>query len=277
MTTERIIRPRAARRSRPKGNERAPEWRIAGPWLTAPARLTKLMATALLLSTVTGVLYSWGSTYYWAFINEMGLSGSHYAFQVQPQEAIVAGAYVLVFFIKLLPDFLSYIALGLVTVIVLVLAADLISNPSRERSIKFFSRFPASLRGSRPGSFWESWGYSAETERAFGRIGWAVASYFCFAALLALLMMLLGWGENRAEISGREAARSQLAKCRSASVDFNDGKALAGELCGRIGSDYIMRVPKESSKEPPPQQSQQPQQRIYVLVKESAVKQVNLY
>lgn len=273
MTTERIIRPRAARRSRPKGGERAPEWRIAGPWLTAPARLTKLMATALLLSAVTGVLYSWGSTYYWAFINEMGLSGSHYAFQVQPQEAVIAGAYVLVFFIKRLPDFLSYIALGLIAVIGFVLVADLISNPSRERSIKFFSKLPASLRGHRPGSFWESWGYSAETERAFGRIGWAVASYFCFAALLALLMMLLGWGENRAEIAGREAARSQLTKCRGASVDYNDGKALAGDLCGRIGSDYIMRVPKE----PQPQQSQPPQQRIFVLVKESAVKQINLY
>jgi hypothetical protein len=269
MTTERIIRSRAARRSRPKGDERAPEWRIAGPWLAAPARLIKVMATALLLSAVTGVLYSWGRTHYLAFVEEMSLSGSHFAFQVQPQEAIIAGAYVLAFFINRLPDLFCYIALVLALIMGIVFAADVTFNPSRGR-FKFFSTLPARFKGSKPGPFWESWGFSAESQRAFRRIGWAAASYLCFAVLLSLLIMLLEWGENRAKISGREAAKRQLAACRVASVEYNDGKVLSGELCGRIGNDYIMRVPKE-------QQPQQPPQRVFVIVKETAVKQVNLY
>lgn len=264
---ERMIRPRAARRLRSRGDEQSPEWRIAGPWLTAPARLSKLVATALLLSAVMGVLYSWGRTHYWAFIDEMSLSGSHFAFQVQPQDAVIAGAYVLVFFINRLPDFFCYIALGLAAVMAVVFVADLTFNPSREHSIKFFSKLPARLRGHRPGSFMASWGFSAESERAFRRIGWAVASYLCFGVLLYLLMTLLSWGEAEADRFGREAARRQLATCRTATVEYNDGKAVKGELCGRIGNDYILRV----------QEEQQPQQRRNVLVKESAVKQVNLY
>lgn len=248
-------------------DEHAPDWRTAGPWLNAPARLAKLVVTALFLSAVMGVLYSWGLTHYAAFIDEMSLSGSHFAFQVQPQEAVIAGAYVLVFFIRGLPYLFWYIALGMLVIMAVIFVADLAFNPSRKHSIKFFSKLPARLRGRRPGRFLASWGFSAETERAFRRLGWAVASYLCFAVLLYLLMTLLSWGEAEANRFGREAAKRQLATCRSAALGYADGKALMGELCGRIGNDYIMRVQKE----------QQPQLRMYVLVKEAGVKQVNLY
>lgn len=255
---------------RPTANvadEQTPEWHTAGPLLNAPKRLARLVETVLLLSAVTGVLYAWGLSYYHAFSEALGLGRSDFAFQVQPQEALVAGARVLVFFVNDTPALFVSVALVLVVVIAVVALAHFAGILLRQGWRKKYSRLVKSRRGRRYGRRWASLEFSADTERALERIGRAAESYFGFGMFLLMLLVLLRWGDTVATNLGTEAANRQLAACARGEVKYSEAEKAVGDLCGRIGNDYILRVPKD----------QQPQQGRFILVKESAVKQINIY
>lgn len=249
--------------------EQQPEWRTAGPLLDAPGRLTRLVETTLILSVVTGVLYAWGLTYYYAFSNTLGLGNYHFAFQVQSQEAVVAGAYVMMYLFGAAPVFFGSASLALMAVAAMVAAAHLVVGFLHWlwrwlwRQI-FYKLLPQErLRDPAPAD--ETRPAAPGTERAVERIARAAESYFVFALFLLLVIMILRWGDAAAAKFGTEVASKQLASCPQVEVTFGENEKINNQLCGRIGGDYVLRAPEVQEG---------PQRYRYVIVKEAAIKQI---
>lgn len=84
-----------------------------GLLLNAPGILSKLIDTAVLLSLLTGVLYAWGSVYFSAFIEGLGLERYAFAFNPPPNEILFGGAYTLSYLIPGLPAAYWSVGMGL--------------------------------------------------------------------------------------------------------------------------------------------------------------------
>jgi len=242
---------------------KASAWPIAAPLLSAPDRVIKLLETALILSIVTGILYAWGLTYYSAFSDVLGLSSYHFAFDVTPQEAVVAGSYVLVYFVGRSYYLLWSIALGLLIVIVIIalahLSASMLRKLFRRISTKIHSRRRKRKSASDDGL--EST-YSLETRQAFMWIGRSAKRYFVYGILVLLLMVFLHWGDAQARLFATEVAGKQLAACPQVEIFYGDGGKSEGQLCGRIGSDFILKLDQGPHR--------------YVIIKGATIKQINI-
>lgn len=246
-----------------KRQQKASAWPIAEPLLSAPDRVIRLLETALILSIVTGILYAWGLTYYSAFSDALDLRSYHFAFDVTPQEAVVAGSYVLVYFVGRSYYLFWSIALGLVIVIVIIalahFSAGMLRKLFRGINTKIHSRRRKRKNVSDETS--ES-AYSPETQQAFEWIGRAAKRYFVYGILVFLLMVFLHWGDEQARLFATEVAGKQLAVCPQVEIFYGDGEKSEGRLCGRIGSDYILKLPQGSPR--------------YVIVKGSTIKQISI-
>lgn len=184
---------------------------------------------------------------------------------MQPQEAIVAGAYVLVFFVSDTPALFVYVATALVIVLAVVAIAHFAGILLRRRWRRKLSGIVKSRRGRRYGRRWASMELSPDVERDLERIGRAAESYFGFGMFLLMLLVLLRWGDTVATRFGTEAANRQTAACAKSVVKYGEAEKVEGDLCGRIGNDYILRAPNGQ------------QQGRFIIVKESAVRQINIY
>jgi hypothetical protein len=244
------------------GGRNASAWPIADPLLSAPDRVIKLLETALILSIVTGILYAWGLTYYSAFSEALGLSSYHFAFDVSPQEAVVAGSYVLVYFVGRSYYLLWSIAVGLLVVIVIVALAHLSASMLRRVFLRISTKIHSRRKRKNASDDSSEPNYSLETRQAFARIGRSAKRYFVYGILVFLLMVFLHWGDAQARLFGTQEAGKQLAACPQVEIFYGDGGKSEGHLCGRIGSDFILKL----SQVPP----------RYVIVKGATIKQINI-
>jgi hypothetical protein len=255
-----------------------PESRAVGLLLNAPSILSKLIDTAVLLSMFTGVLYAWGSIYYYAFTQGLDLEQYAFAFNPSPNEVLFAGGNTLSYLITGVPAAYWSVAVGLGAVIVLVSVIQLFLVPALMRLAIFLKPVSAKLcrwlrrrllkfrllRGLRKKlkKLKPRRDDLAEYERTRARLLGSVELYVAHAVILTLLVILLWWGVEKSRQLGLEVAQRQLGNCPTVKVVFGDNETMESTLCGRIGGDYIL-----TSKDP---------RGRYVVVKEAAIKHIDV-
>lgn len=252
-----------------------PESRAVGILLNAPKILTKLIDTAVLLSVFTGILYIWGTTYYSAFIKGLGLEPYTFAFNVPPHEVLLGGANTLTYLLTGVALAYWSVGFGLMAIIVLIVLVQLILVPllslflvpraaklGRWIGRQFLKATPFhKLRGvgtrlaqKRP--------TLTEHERIVALLWSSVELYIVHAVVWSLLIVLMFWGVSKSRQLGFEVAKNQLSASSQVEVIYGENGKIASTLCGRIGSDFILRSPEEKGK--------------YIIIKEPTIRQITV-
>lgn len=249
-----------------------------GLLLNAPSILSKLIDTAVLLSLLTGVLYAWGSVYFSAFIEGLGLERYAFAFNPPPNEILFGGAYTLSYLIPGLPAAYWSVGMGLGAVITLIAIIQLFLVPllaraalySKPASKKLRRRLVRRLLKPKWVRRLRKWLKKfkprredvAEYERTHTRLVGSFELYMAHAVVLTMLVMLLLLGVVKSRQLGLEVAQQQLGDRPRVEVLFGDNEKIESTLCGRIGTDYILTSTDQRAR--------------YIIVKEAAIKRITI-
>jgi hypothetical protein len=247
-----------------------------GILLNAPNILSRLVDTAVLLSLFTGILYIWGSTYFTAFIQALDLKTFQFAFNIPTEEVLLGGTNVISYSITGVPFAYWSVGLGLMVVIILVGIVQLILVPVLTRLAGYvtpllsrlwqwtetrvpgfvaFGRFRKMLAGLAPKK-----PKVVAFERNLTRIMGSVELYIAHGVILFLMLMLLILGNNKSWELGKKSAELQLSNSPLVQITYGENEKIESTLCGRIGSDYILRSQESNGK--------------YDIVKESTIKRI---
>jgi hypothetical protein len=255
------------------------ESRALNTLLNAPNILSRLFNTALLLSVITGVLYVWGTAYYFAFIKGLGLEPLSFAFDIPPNEILLGGANPLAqLLLGVALAYWSVVAVFIVAIILVVLIRlfvfpllSLLLAPLAAKILHWagvlfrkiaanpkFQKVATKLAPKMPDM--------KELERTVALI-WSFAEIYILHALVwsLLVMLLLFWGVRKSDELGVKAAKNQLNNSPRVEITYGENEKIASTLCGRIGSDYIVRSVDKDGKE---------EEGKYVIIKETTIKKI---
>lgn len=231
--------------------------------LNAPNMLAKLVDTAVLLTLLTGMLYDWGASYYFGFIEGVGLKKYGFAFNIPPNDILFGGANALVYVVAGAPA--AYISVGLIlgVIIGLIFFIQVVMVPLLAR-LGSWARNHLSKRKAlkRAAGHVSQQAKINETDLTITQLGSSIETYVAHGIILFLLLLLLIWGTGISFKIGREVAKEQLGSSPHVEVIYGENEKIETTLCGRIGSDFILRSDTEPGE--------------YIILKESIIKKITV-
>jgi hypothetical protein len=257
-------------------DSKGPESGAFGILLNAPSIISRLVDTALLLSLFTGVLYIWGATYFAGFIRGLELTSYTFAFNIPANDVLLAGTNVISYYVVGLP--FAYMSVGILLMVVIIAMGlvQLILVPVLARLARsltpllarIWTGTGARLINLKPfrwiGKMLKSLAPKKPAREAYERaLAWLAGSvelYITHAIIASLLLVLILWGGEQSWKLGLEASKSQLNNSPQVQIVYGENEKFEGKLCGRIGSDYILKSQDQNVK--------------YEIVKEPTIKHI---